>query len=136
MTSRLTEVVVDCRDPRIMAQFWCAVLDYHVVHEQDDEIEIAPHEVGTGPSAQDWREAVRPATLLFIPVPEEKQIKNRLHLDLSPIDCTQAGEVDRVLALGARRIDIGQGDPSWVVLADPEGNEFCILGSLAAEAGS
>ena len=64
--------------------------------------------------------------LLFGPVPEKKTIKNRLHLDFRPDD--QAAEVDRLLALGARRVDIGQGEQPWVVLADPEGNEFCVLG--------
>jgi catechol 2,3-dioxygenase-like lactoylglutathione lyase family enzyme len=136
MTSRLTEVVVDCRDPQLMARFWCGVLDFQVVYQEEGEIEIGPYEAGARPTREAWRQAVQPATLLFAPVPEEKQVKNRLHLDVSPIDRTQAEEVERVLALGARRIDIGQGNPSWVVLADPEGNEFCILNSMAADAGS
>ena len=63
--------------------------------------------------------------LIFGSVPEQKTIKNRLHLDFRPDD--QAAEVDRLLALGARRVDIGQGEQPWVVLADPEGNEFCVL---------
>ena len=63
--------------------------------------------------------------LLFVPVPEEKAGKNRLHPDFRPVD--QAAEVERLLSLGARRADVGQRDASWVVLADPEGNEFCIL---------
>jgi hypothetical protein len=65
--------------------------------------------------------------LLFVNVPEPKTVKNRLHLDFRPED--RDGEVERLLALGAVRADIGQGDQSWVVLADPEGNEFCILSS-------
>ena len=69
--------------------------------------------------------------LLFVPVPEAKSGKNRLHLDLTPIDSSQADEVARLEALGARRVDIGQGQTKWVVLADPEGNEFCVLRSLA-----
>ena len=73
---------------------------------------------------------IRPAAdeipgLIFGSVPERKTIKNRLHLDFRPDD--QAAEVDRLLALGARRVDIGQGEQPWVVLADPEGNEFCVL---------
>jgi hypothetical protein len=61
-------------------------------------------------------------------VPEEKTVKNRLHIDVSPSGSDQNAEVERVLALGATRADVGQGrDVSWVVLADPEGNEFCIL---------
>jgi hypothetical protein len=136
MTSRLTEVVVDCRDPRTLAQFWCEVLDYHVVYDHGDWLEIGPWEVGAEPPVEDLRRAARPATLLFLTVPEEKQVKNRLHLDLSPIDRSQDEEVDRALALGARRADIGQGEQSWVVLADPEDNEFCILRALAPETSS
>lgn len=136
MTSRLREVVVDCRDPQLMARFWCAVLDYHVVYQEEEEIEIGPYEADARPPREAWREAAQPATLLFVPVPEGKQVKNRLHLDVTPIDCTQAEEVDRVLALGARRVDIGQGEQSWVVLADPEDNEFCILNSIAVQAGT
>ncbi|MPY85727.1 MAG: hypothetical protein GEV00_21070, partial [Actinophytocola sp.] len=59
--------------------------------------------------------------------PEDKQVKNRLHIDVNPTDREQADEVARLLALGARHVDVGQGDVSWVVLADPEGNEFCVL---------
>lgn len=136
MTSRLREIVIDCRDPQLMARFWCAVLDYHVVYQEEGEIEIGPYQAETRPTRAAWRQAVQPATLLFTPVPEGKQVKNRLHPDVSPIDCTQAEEVDRVLALGARRIDIGQGNPSWVVLADPEDNEFCILNSMALDTDS
>lgn len=136
MTSRLTEVNVDCRDARTLAQFWCEVLDYHVVYDQGDGLEIAPWVEGAEPPVEELRRAARPATLLFITVPEEKQVKNRLHLDVSPIDRSQDEEVDRVLALGAHRVDIGQGEQSWVVLADPEGNEFCILRTLAPQTGS
>jgi hypothetical protein len=71
-------------------------------------------------------------TLVFIKVPESKAVKNRLHIDVSPIDRGQDEEVERLLALGARRVDIGQGEQSWVVLADPEDNEFCVLRALSA----
>jgi hypothetical protein len=73
---------------------------------------------------------VRAPTLTFARVPESKTVKNRLHIDVSPIDGAQEAEVERLLVLGARRVDIGQGEQSWVVLADPEGNEFCVLRSL------
>jgi len=77
------------------------------------------------------REPVAPS-MFFALVPEGKTVKNRLHLDLSPIDCTQSVEVARLEVLGARRADVGQsGAESWVVMADPEGNEFCVLRSLA-----
>jgi hypothetical protein len=75
---------------------------------------------------------IRPAPdqvpgLLFVPVPERKTLKNRLHLDFRPED--QQAEVARLLELGATHAEIGQGDETWVVLADPEGNEFCVLSS-------
>ncbi len=67
------------------------------------------------------------ASLTFVHVPEAKTVKNRLHIDVNPVGCDQADEVARLIRLGARRVDIGQGERSWVVLADPEGNEFCVL---------
>jgi hypothetical protein len=69
--------------------------------------------------------------LVFVPVSETKTVKNRVHLDVSPVGCDRDEEVTRLEALGATRIDIGQGDQGWVVLADPEGNEFCVLGRRA-----
>ncbi len=65
--------------------------------------------------------------MTFVPVPGTKAIKNRLHIDVNPVGCDQAQEVARLIGLGARRVDVGQGEQSWVVLADPEGNEFCVL---------
>ena len=131
MTSRLTEINVDCADPSRLADFWCAVLGYAVVESTDDLVEIGPDR-GSDP---ELLEAVRrepvPPSLFFAVVPEGKTVKNRLHLDLSPIDGTQADEVARIEALGATRVDVGQGEVSWVVMADPEGNEFCVLRSLA-----
>jgi len=69
-----------------------------------------------------------PPILVFVPVPEPKVGKNRLHLDVNPSGCDQAEELERLVALGARQVDVGQGEVPWVVLADPEGNEFCLLG--------
>ena len=107
------QVVVDARDPRALARWWADALGWIVTYEDDNEIEIRP--------AAD----VTPG-LLFLPVADERVAKNRLHLDFRPDD--QAAEVERLLALGAARMDIGQGtDAPWVVLADPEGNEFCVL---------
>ncbi|MGZ4241500.1 MAG: VOC family protein [Actinomycetota bacterium] len=128
MTSRFSELVVDCRDPKLLADFWCEVLGYKILDEYDGLIEIG-HEA---PTAEGFRAGPLPPTIVFAPVPEGKTVKNRLHMDVSPIDAEHADEVERVIALGARRVDIGQGDVRWVVLADPEGNEFCILRSLAA----
>jgi glyoxalase superfamily protein len=127
MASRFTELVVDCRDPRAQAAFWCAVLDYKVVAEHEDYTEIGPW----SPSAEQIRAGNIPPALIFVRVPEGKTVKNRLHVDVSPIDCSRDAEAERIIALGARRVDIGQGERSWVVLADPEGNEFCVLRSLA-----
>jgi hypothetical protein len=133
VTSRLTETAIDCSDPAALAEFWCAALGYVVLHvdESDGMVEIGPQRTDAELLA-----AVRlgpvPSALTFARVPEAKQVKNRLHLDLSPIDVTQAEEVERLLALGATHADVGQSpDESWVVLADPEGNEFCVLRSLA-----
>lgn len=107
------QVVVDAHDLPSLARFWCQVLDWRVLFEAEDEIVI-----GADPSALPG--------ICFVPVGERKKIKNRLHIDLTPDD--RDAEVDRLLALGARRVDVGQGeDVTWVVLADPEGNEFCVL---------
>jgi len=127
MTSRFTELVVDCHEPRRLADFWCAALGYSAIADTGDQVEIAAYE----PTVEGVRAAAGPPTLLFIRVPEGKQRKNRLHLDISPIDDSRDGEVDRLIALGATRVDLGQGERSWVVLADPEGNEFCVLRTLA-----
>jgi predicted enzyme related to lactoylglutathione lyase len=109
-------VVVDCHDARRVAEFWSQVLDLPLQVADDQEWWIEP-----GGSSPD---------LLFLEVPEAKTVKNRLHLDLRPED--QTAEVRRLEALGARRVDIGQGEVTWVVMADPEGNEFCVLRALPA----
>jgi predicted enzyme related to lactoylglutathione lyase len=116
MSSKFTELVIDCRDPERLAEFWSAVLDYEVTDREEDMDYI---------QARDRT----PPGLLFQMVPEGKTVKNRLHIDVNPMDRDQAEEVERLLELGARKIDIGQGDVSWVVMADPEGNEFCVLRS-------
>ena len=131
MTSRLTEINVDCADPARLAEFWCAALGYVVADATDELVEIGPggrEDVALLEEVR--REPVAPS-LFFAAVPEGKSVKNRLHLDLSPIDGTQADEVARLEGLGATRVDVGQGEVSWVVMADPEGNEFCVLRSLA-----
>jgi predicted enzyme related to lactoylglutathione lyase len=111
MTLTWHTLVVDCQDPIVLGRWWAEALGWRVADEDDDEIELA--RPGGGPN------------LLFGVVPEGKTIKNRLHLDFVPDD--QAAEVARLEGLGARRIDVGQGETSWVVMADPEGNEFCVL---------
>jgi Glyoxalase-like domain len=129
MTSRFTELAVDCHDPERLAAFWCAVLDFRVLDRNEELVEIGSWE----PIPEQVRERQMPPTMLFIRVPEGKAVKNRLHVDVSPIDRTRAAEVERLIDLGARRVDIGQGEQKWDVLADPEGNEFCVLRSLAVK---
>lgn len=111
------QVVVDARDPVALGRWWADVLGWVVVNDAPDEFEIRPSETQL-------------PGLIFTPVPEVKQIKNRLHLDFRPDD--QDAEVDRILRAGARRADIGQESVTWVVLTDPEGNEFCVLGNRRA----
>jgi hypothetical protein len=131
MTSRLTETVIDAADPVALAEFWCAVLGYVVADSSDDYVEIAPEGVIDTELLDAVRRGPVPPRLTFSPVTDARVVKNRLHHDVSPIDTTQAEEVARLEALGARRVDIGQGEVPWVVMADPEGNEFCVLRSLA-----
>jgi catechol 2,3-dioxygenase-like lactoylglutathione lyase family enzyme len=133
MGSRLTEIVVDCHDPAAQAAFWAAALGYHVVRSEEGQVEIAPWEQEPPDLAERVRQAPSVPALVFVTVPEAKTVKNRLHLDVRPVDGSYQAEVERLLALGARRADIGQGEVPWVVLADPEGNEFCVLGPLAAQ---
>jgi catechol 2,3-dioxygenase-like lactoylglutathione lyase family enzyme len=124
MASKLTEIAIDCTDPPALARFWCSVLGYEVQDEQEGLVSIGPAAV---PDGKDRRGPV-PPTLTFARVPEGKTVKNRLHLDVNPTDREQEDEVRRLLDLGARPADVGQrDDDSWVVLADPEGNEFCVL---------
>ena len=114
----LTEIVVDCTDPKVLARWWGEVLGWPVVDEARGFSWIS----ATG----DY--TARPM-IVFVPVPEAKSTKNRIHLDVNPSGADQAEELERLLGLGARRTDVGQSDDvPWVVLADPEGNEFCLLG--------
>ena len=122
MSIRIQCVCVDAADPAGLASFWEAALGWRRTHQDDVEVALEP----PAGSAED---GVVP-DLLFLRVSEAKVGKNRLHLDLRPDD--QEAEVARLKALGARPVDIGQGqDVSWVVLADPEGNEFCVLRPLS-----
>jgi hypothetical protein len=117
MASVLHEIVFDCRNAETQAAWWSRVLG---AVRRDPPVAAL---VIDGRPVEDAE-----MTLCFIPVPEGKTVKNRVHLDLSPSGCEQAEELERLLALGARRKDIGQGpDVSWVVLEDPEGNEFDLL---------
>ena len=109
------QVVVDARDPVRLGRWWAEALDWVVVNGSPQEFEIQPSE-GVVPG------------MIFVPVPEGKRTKNRMHVDLRP-DGVRDSEVARLLMLGATRVNLGQHtDEPWTVLADPEGNEFCVLG--------
>ncbi|WP_063726802.1 VOC family protein [Streptomyces sp. RTd22] len=126
MASKFTELAIDCADPHALAGFWCAVLGYEVQDEEDGVVTIGSPAVPEGRN----RRGPVPPTLTFARVPEGKTVKNRLHIDVNPTDRDQGEEVRRLLGLGARHADVGQkGDESWATLADPEGNEFCVLAS-------
>jgi catechol 2,3-dioxygenase-like lactoylglutathione lyase family enzyme len=126
MACRITELVLDCRDPELLAAFWCEVLGWKVLDRDGNAIEIGPE------SGADGAQPV----LVFDRSAEPKRGKLRLHLDVNATDCDQAQELQRLLALGARPADVGQtGEESWHVLADPEGNEFCLLRRRVAPVG-
>ena len=108
------QISVDARDPVSLGSWWAAALGWIVVNHAPEEFEIRP-------------ESQQLPGLLFVAVPETKSGKNRLHIDLRPDDRDK--EVARLEALEATRTDVGQGTPSWIVLSDPEGNEFCVLSS-------
>ena len=119
MACRISELVLNCRDPERLARFWCEVLDYVVLERVGDDIEIGPADVGFG--------GLQPTLVLSLSA-EPRQGRLPLHLDVSATDRGQDEELARLLAVGAVPADVGQtGAESWYVLADPEGNEFCLL---------
>ena len=125
-------VVVDCKDPQAQARWWAEALDWTTVYDTAEEAVIVPRHALEGPEhAQTLEEWMRRGQgLVFVPVPEGKTVKNRLHLDLAPhTSQDRDAEIQRLLDLGATRVDVGQDadQVSWTVLADPEGNEFCVL---------
>ena len=132
MASRLTEISLDCHDPDRLAEFWTAALDWVVLEREPGLVEVGPARATDQALLDAVRSGPVPPTMFLAAVEEGKVVKNRMHLDLSPVDRSRDEEVERLLALGATRADVGQtGEESWVVLADPEGNEFCVLRSLA-----
>ncbi|HEU5036128.1 MAG TPA: VOC family protein [Nocardioides sp.] len=131
MTSRLTELVIDCADPVELARFWTAALDYVVVDESPEWVEIGPAGGTDEERLAEVRLGPTHATIYLVRVPEGKVVKNRVHLDISPVDTDQDTEVARLEGLGARRTDLAPADKTWVVMLDPEGNEFCVMRSLA-----
>ena len=119
MANRFTELVIDCHDHDLVGRFWQEVLGYEVTDRSDGPDEFFVELTGPPGSGP---------TVLVSRGPDEKVGKNRLHIDVNATDRDQDAEVERILALGATHADVGQGDDvNWVVLADPEGNEFCVL---------
>jgi predicted enzyme related to lactoylglutathione lyase len=120
MPTRLVHLAFDANDVGGLARFWAAALSWEVVDEEDDEATVAPAGFGyPGPGA---------VPIVFVPVPERKEVKDRVHLDLATTSAEHQAElVGRLTGLGGTRIDIGQAGVPWVVMADPEGNEFCVL---------
>jgi predicted enzyme related to lactoylglutathione lyase len=115
MPVRLHHIVVDAHDLPALARFWAQALGWKVLSERANEIVIGPDENA-------------PVGMCFMPVTDPKGVKNRVHLDLTSSADDREQEIGRLLALGARPVDIGQtGAESWTVLADPEGNEFCVV---------
>jgi predicted enzyme related to lactoylglutathione lyase len=126
MPTRLVHVVIDAADPAALARWWAEALGWAITFE-------APEHVAVEPPGQDGLGV----PLVFVPVADPKVTKNRVHLDLRSADADdQAAQVARLTGLGARPADIGQGDVPWVVLADPEGNELCVLDPRAEYAGT
>ena len=119
MACRISQLVLKCRDPEVLARFWCEVLDFtELDREAEVLIEIGPRE-GFG--------GLQP-TIILIRNDEPKNEHARLHIDVNPADRDQGAELERLLAAGAELVDIGQpAEASWHVLVDPEGNEFCLL---------
>jgi predicted enzyme related to lactoylglutathione lyase len=115
---------LDTTDPHRTASFWQEALGWRRTYDTPDEVVLEP-------PAGSPQDGVAP-DLLFVRVPEGKTVKNRWHPDLRPTD--QATEVARLEALGATRTDVGQGDDvSWIVMSDPDGNEFCVLRAFTEE---
>lgn len=118
MPTRLTSVVIDSADPAALGRWWAEALGWPITYADADEVVVEPEDTDT---------PVVPA-LVFVPVDDPKVVQNRVHLDLASDSAEhQAAIVERLVAAGAQPVDVGQGDAPWVVLADPEGNELCVL---------
>ncbi|WP_116246669.1 VOC family protein [Nocardiopsis sp. FIRDI 009] len=119
MACRISDLVLACRDPEALARFWCEVLDFVVLARGEDGVEIGPREASGDPQP----------VIVLIRDDEPAKGRLRLHIDVAATDRDQDAELERLLAAGAEPVDVGQtGKEPWHVLADPEGNEFCLLG--------
>ena len=130
MSLRWYTTVVDSADPRALADWWAAALGWQKIYDTDDEVVLIPAYATPEMVAEMPWDRVRPG-LVFVKVDDDKTVKNRLHLDLAPhTSDDRDAEIARLKALGATEVDVGQGpEVTWTVLADPQGNEFCVLSS-------
>jgi hypothetical protein len=131
MTLRWYTVVVDSHDVASLGRWWAETLDYFIVYEAEDELVIVPKWMNPDP-LKDLDTFLKAGQgMVFVHVPEGKTVKNRLHIDLAPhTSQDRDAEIAKLVERGATRVDVGQSpDVGWTVLADPEGNEFCVLGS-------
>lgn len=131
MTLRWYSVVIDTPDPVALSRWWAEAIDWQVVYESAEEVALMPSYIRSEDDARAMEWERIPPGLVFVKVSEPKTLKNRLHIDLAPhTSQDRDAEIERLESLGATRVDVGQGaDVSWTVLADPEGNEFCVLSS-------
>jgi len=133
MSLRWYCVVVDCHDVAAQARWWARVLDWQIIYEAVDQVVVVPRHITQESLRTTPWEQIGPG-LVFGVVPEDKTVKNRLHMDLAPqLDDDQDAMVESLIAVGAKRVDVGQDVDvaTFVVLADPEGNEFCVLSPRA-----
>ena len=132
MALRWYTIVVDCLDVAAQAEWWRETLGWQKVYEADDEVVIVPAHVTEELARTTPWDQVGPGIVFgTVPESERKQVKNRLHIDLAPhTSDDRDAEIARLIERGATFVDVGQGDDvTWTVLADPEGNEFCVLSS-------
>jgi len=131
MALRWYTVVIDCHDIAAQARWWAETLDYRIVYEDVHEVAVIPKHLGEDVIEDGATWMRQDQGLVFVPVPEGKTVKNRLHIDLAPhTSQDRDDEIATLLERGATLADIGQDDDvTWTVLADPEGNEFCVLSS-------
>lgn len=117
MTVRIGDIVIDCQNARLAADFWCAALGYRITETDDTGVAV----VGDSSAP----------TLLFLESNDRKATKNRIHFDVCPVEgSTRSNEVARLESLGAMLVDVGQTGDSWTVMADPDGNEFCVMSTV------
>ena len=120
MPTRLVHLVADANDPAALARYWSSLLGWRIADEAQDEVDVWP-------AGYTYPDPVA-VPIVFVPVPEPKTGKNRVHLDLASTSAKHQAElVSRAAELGGRPVDIGEGEVPWTVMADPEGNEFCVL---------